>query len=252
MYLKKQDLSSLNWKQIQSLTDVELEEFAQQHLRPHQQWFLPQLVAQFGMWSIVYSENKIDILNTLKQNCQSDPKQQGLWRLTRIQRSALIKSQTQFADYGALTPLVLAGFKQYQGVEYEQFRDLEGLEWLVEPRLLEAIVVDCVSLGSDRLLEIRNQGLMNKTGAKAGELKPAETTWSLTGIRDTELGHLPKLTQTMLTQIWLAHPAKRTNLMILDPNNWDRMPKPLVEELFTSTQQAVAEFKPKQNTLPWL
>jgi hypothetical protein len=96
---------------------------------------------------------------------------------------------------------------------------------------------------------------MNKTGAKAGQLKPAETTWSLTGIRDTEIGHLPKLTQTMLTQIWLAHPAKRTQSMILHPTNWDLMPEPLISmELFESTNKAVEQFKSQKHDklLPWL
>jgi hypothetical protein len=125
----------------------------------------------------------------------------------------------------------------------------------VEPKLLEAMAVACPGLGSDKLLEIRNQGLMNKTGQKAGTLKPAETTWSLTGVKDTEIGHLPKLTQTMLTQIWLAHPAKRTQLMVLDPMDWDRMPEPLIKvELFESTNKAVEQFKSQKHDklLPWL
>ena len=33
----------------------------------------------------------------------------------------------------------------------------------------------------------------------------------------------------MLCQIWLAHPQHRTEYMILDPNNWDTIPAPLIE-----------------------
>lgn len=255
MYLKKQDLDELNYKQLVSLTTTELEEFAQQHLVAHQQWILPQIVANFGKWTLVYDDGKPNIQQTLANNVGQDPKQQVLWRITRIPRSLLVRSQTNYPQYATLTPLILAGFKQYQGIQYECFRGCANLEWLVEPKLLEAMSVVCPSLGSDRLLEIRNHGLMNKTGLKAGTLKPAETTWSLTGVKDTEIGHLPKLTQTMLTQIWLAHPAKRTQLMVLDPTNWDRMPDPLISmELFQSTHAEADKFAKQDNskTLPWL
>jgi len=51
----------------------------------------------------------------------------------------------------------------------------------------------------------------------------------------TELGTVPKLVTTMLTQIWVAHPSLRTEYMILDPNNWDKMPEPLVgSEIFNT------------------
>ena len=255
MYFKKQDLDHIDWKQVVGFTDTELEEFARNHLQPHQQWILPQALASFGSWTLAKQGNKILVRETIKLNCHNDPKQQGLWRLTRIQRASLIKSQTQAPEYAQFTPLILAGFKRFQGVPYQSWRGLDDLDLVMEPRLLEAVQVDCPSLGSDELLEIRHQGLMNKTGQKAGSLKPAETTWSLTGIRNTQIGHLPKLTQTMLTQIWLAHPSKRTNLMILDPMDWDRMPEPLIQmELFESTVQAVDKFKSQDNSklLPWL
>ena len=255
MYLKKQDLDELNYKQLHSMTTTELEEFAQTHLQAHQQWLLPQIVANFGKWTLVHDGNQPNIQQTLAQNVGNDPKQQVLWRLVRIPRSLLVKSQTNYPHYATLTPLILAGFKQYQGIPYETFRGCQNLEWLVEPKLLEAMTVAYADLGSDELLEIRNHGLMNKTGQKAGTLKPAETTWSLTGIRDTKIGHLPKLTQTMLAQIWLAHPAKRTQLMILDPNNWDRMPEPLIKvEFLETTHKAVEQFKAQKHEklLPWL
>ena len=254
MYLKKQDINELNWKQINSLTTTELELFVQTELQSHQQWLLPQLVANFGQWSLALVDGVVNIQQTLSNNIGQDPKQQALWKLTRIPRSLFLRSQTQHPEYATLTPLILAGFKKYQGVPYEQFRGCQNLEWLLEPKLLEAVCVDYDNLGSDELLEIRNKGLMNKTGAKAGQLKPAESTWSLTGIKDTKLGHLPKLTQTMLTQIWLAHPAKRTQYMILDPKNWDNQPKPLISmDLFEGSTRIVEQFKAPQNSLPpWL
>jgi hypothetical protein len=142
----------------------------------------------------------------------------------------LVRTQTKLPQYGQLTPLLLLGFKRYQGYNYEQFRELEGLEWLLEPDLYQQIILDQpVNIPTSRLLEIRAQGLTNKSGPNTGSIKPAESTWTLTGIKDTELGSYPKLVQTMVAQIWLAHPKHRTSDMILDPNDWDSMPQPLVD-----------------------
>jgi hypothetical protein len=152
-----------------------------------------------------------------------------------------------------------------QGVPYEQWRASPDLGWILEPRLLEAVALPpevleaAGNLGSERLLEIRQQGLMTRSGKSAGQLKAAESTWSLTGISDTEIGHLPKLTQTILTQIWLAHPTHRTGLMILDPANWDRMPEPLITNNVFKTLEpkeiAPLEKKAKETDktlLPWM
>ena len=107
----------------------------------------------------------------------------------------------------------------------------------------------CGSLGSDRLLEIQKQGLTTKTGKTAGSQKPAKSTWSLSGLQDTEIGHLPKVTQTILTQCWLAHPELRTPYMILDLNDWDRMPQPLTtNDIFKATPTKTKELA---TTLPW-
>jgi hypothetical protein len=147
-----------------------------------------------------------------------------------------------------------------QGVAYESWRGLPKLEYVLEPRLLEAVVVENLpDLGSERLLEIRTQGLTTRSGKSAGQLKAAETTWSLNGISDTELGHLPKLTQSIMTQIWLAHPSHRSNLMILDPKNWDNLPEPLiVNNVFkTPEPQEIAPLKQTsketaKTLLPWM
>lgn len=264
LQLKKQDITALPHNEICGLTETELEAWANKTmLKRYEQWLLPQMVAHFGSWQLVFSDNRIDIRQTLKLNCESNTLAQACWRLSRLSRSTLVIKQTALPEYGALTPLILAGFKRMQGVDYECWRGLEHLEYVVEPRLLEAVCVDYSDLGSERLLEIRQQGLMTRSGKTAGQLKPAETTWSLTGISDTELGHLPKLTQTILTQIWLAHPQHRSNLMILDPNNWDKMPEPLItNNVFKSPEpKEIAPLKTEskkatqlepEKLLPWM
>ena len=153
------------------------------------------------------------------------------------------------------------GQKRIRGVDYEAWKSASGLQYILEPRLLSAVILEPAdleevnSLGSDRLIEIQTQGLTTKTGKTAGSRKPAKSTWSLSGIQDTEIGHLPKLTQTILTQCWLAHPELRTPYMILDLNNWDSIPQPLIsnnlfkEVVSTSTKQDSK--KDMANLMPW-
>jgi hypothetical protein len=256
LQLKKLHIEELPLKEIAVMTETELEDFATKNsLNRWGSWLLPQLVANFGSWTLVRDETgSIDVRETLKHNCEHNLEAQALWRLSRIPRTCLVPKQIAQAEYAVLTPLILAGFKRMQGVSYESWRGLENLAYILEPRLYEAVCVDVPTLGSERLLEIRQQGLMTRSGKSAGQLKSAESTWSLTGISDTELGHLPKLTQSILTQIWLAHPQHRHSLMILDPNNWDRMPEPLIAPTVFK-EPVAAEEKPKKSPktlLPWM
>ena len=117
------------------------------------------------------------------------------------------------------------------------------------------LVEEIPDITQQRLLEIRDLGLMTKSGKTEGQKKNPVATWTLTGIGDTELGHLPKLAVTMLTQIWLAHPSIRNQYMILDPLDWDRMPDPLItDDLFKPTPASKSVSKPTAKTyddLPW-
>lgn len=260
MLFKKQEINSLDFTGTEKLNlegwETWCESVSLSHLHT---WLLPQLVAWYGSWTLVYDNGEIDCLATVKKNCH-DPKSRAFYMLSRVKRSLLVATQTKFPDYATLTPLILMGQKRMQGVDYESWRTASGLQYILEPRLFEAALLDkvdleiCGSLGSDRLLEIQTQGLTTKSGKTAGSKKPARSTWSLSGIQDTEIGHLPKITQTILTQCWLAHPELRTPYMILDPNNWDSMPHPLVSnDIF---KPVVPETK-KQNlkeaaeVLPW-
>ena len=258
--LKKLQLEELPLRDIAVMTETELEAWATKNsLNRMGSWLLPQLVARFGAWKLVLVDGSIDVKQTLKYNCEASLEAQACWRLTRIPRTLLLTKQIALAEYAVLTPLILAGFKRMQGVGYESWRGLDNLEYVLEPRLYEAVTQTCPDLGSERLLQIRQQGLMTRSGKSAGQPKSAESTWSLTGISDTELGHLPKLTQSILTQIWLAHPQHRSSLMILDPNNWDRMPEPLIANSVLKTPEPQEIAPLKKNTeetaktlLPWM
>jgi hypothetical protein len=261
LILRKQSITELPHGDIESMTETELEAWCLKHLvNRGGTWLLPQLVAAFGSWTLAKNtRGSIDVVKTLQQNCENNSTNTALWKLTRIPRTCLVPKQIAQAEYATLTPLILAGFKRMQGISYNSWQGLDKLEYIMEPRLHTAVNVVCPDLGSERLLEIRTQGLTQRSGIKAGQLKPAESTWSLAGIADTELGHLPKLTQTILTQIWLAHPSHRSNLMILDPQNWDRMPEPLIANNVFKTPEPQEIAPLEKNTketdktlLPWM
>lgn len=262
MLFKKQEINSLDFSGTEHLDVAGWETWCEKVSLSHlYTWLLPQLVAYYGTWTLAHTaEGQIDCLATVKQNCP-DPKSRAFYMLSRVKRSLLLATQTKSPEYATLTPLILMGQKRMKGVDYQSWAQAKDLHWILEPRLLEAVFLDSKdlesigSLGSDRLLEIQTQGLTTKSGKTAGTKKPAKSTWSLSGIQDTEIGHLPKLTQTILTQCWLAHPELRTPYMILDPNNWDSMPQPLVsndifkvEVIPPLTKKHV---KDTANLMPW-
>jgi hypothetical protein len=262
MLFKKQEIHSIDFTGTEHLNLEGWESWCESVSLSHlYTWLLPQLVAWYGTWTLVKDGDRIDALATVKHNCP-DPKSRAFYMLSRVKRSLLLATQTKAPEYATLTPLILMGQKRMAGVDYESWRTATNLQWILEPRLLEAILLDgkdlsmIDSLGSERLLAIQTQGLTTKSGKTAGSKKPAKSTWSLTGIQDTEIGHLPKLTQTILTQCWLAHPELRTPYMILDLQNWDNMPKPLVSNDIFKVEQPLQP-TPKQNlkeladVMPW-
>jgi hypothetical protein len=260
MLFKKQEIHSLDFAGTEHLSTQGWETWAEQMQLSHlHTWLLPQLVAWYGNWTLVReSTGVIDSLATIKHNCP-DPQSRAFYMLSRIKRSLLVPTQTKTPDYATLTPLIMMGLKRMKGVDYESWRSSTGLQYILESRLFDAVMLSdedlsiCGSLGSDRLLEIQVQGLTTKSGKTAGSMKPAKSTWSLTGIQDTEIGHLPKITQTILTQCWLAHPELRTPYMILDLENWDNLPKPLVSnEIFKQEpEQKLTKVKEAAEVLPW-
>jgi hypothetical protein len=258
MLFKKQEIHSIDFTGTEGLNTEGWETWCESISLSHlHQWLLPQLVAHFGTWTLVKNGDTIDCLATIKHNCV-DPKSRAFYMLSRIKRSLLVAIQTKNPEYATLTPLIMMGQKRMKGLDYESWKNSSGLQYILEPRLFDAMILApedleiCSGLGSDRLLEIQVQGLTTKSGKTAGSMKPAKSTWSLTGIQDTEIGHLPKLTQTIITQCWLAHPELRTPYMILDLENWDSMPKPLVSnEIFKQPEQQPIRTREVAEVLPW-
>jgi len=242
MRIRKQELAALELDRLANLGDQEFSSAIEQlNLLNFSSWMLPQLVSIFGQWRLASCGK-----TTVIENCKTDF-QRSCWRLTRLRRSLLVKNQTLEPQYAQFTPLVLLGFKRMQGFSYEQFKDFPGLEWLLEPELYSALILDDVPrISRQRLLEIRQQGLLYKSGKNVGKSRNPAATWQLYAIQDTELGNYPKLTQTILTQCWLAHPQTRCETMILDLHDWDNMPEPLIENVLEVTNT-----KKQLSTLPW-
>ena len=231
--LKTQDIKAYPFEEYQKLNKTQLEAATAEHsISAFSSWMLPQIVAYYAGWQPVLESGKINPMQTAKRNI-STPWEIGLWRVsTQLKRGSLVKMQSrpEYANYSALVPLILCGQKKYNGVPYSQW-DLQEACPVVDEALLEAMLWrddDVYGLGSERVLEIRIQGLTIKSGAKMGQVQKPTSQWCLKGIKDTEYASVPALAATMLSQIWVAHPTLRSEYMILDPYNWDRMPPPLV------------------------
>jgi len=246
MIIQKQQLNSLDIADWSELSDEDFSSCVESaNLSNYSSWLLPQLVAHFGNW-----QKAATGLETVVNNCQTKH-QRSLYRLARVRRSLLIKNQTKQPEYGQLTPLILLGFRRNQNFSYESWRGYTGLEWLVEPDLLQTMHSQQPQLTVARILEIREQGLTYRSGTYVGTQRNPLSTWQLYGIQDTEFGDLPKLQQAQLAQIWLAHPKHRRETMVLTSSNWDEMPPPIIsDELFEPANITIANVSQNQQ-LPW-
>lgn len=248
----------------QNLVDFPFEEYAEPQTTPqllqlaqthrlsnYNSWMMPQILAYFGSWQLVYRDDKtVDHRATAQRN-MTTRWAVGVWRVcTQLKRSALVHQQNHpdMCNYSQLVPIILAAHKRYANIPYSRW-DLDETTTLVDPKLREAMFYrnpDIFSLGSAELLELRERGL---TSVKAGTSLSATHQWCLRGMQGTALAGAPALVGTMLTQIWVAHPSLRTPLMILDPLNWDRMPDPLLTDQIFVAKPPV-ESRPSQQSLP--
>lgn len=269
--LKSNHIKDFPFELYAPLNDSQLEDLAKSHfITAYNSWMLPQIAHHYGNWDLVWNEGrKVDPIATAKKNIATDW-DIGLWKVcTKLKRGSLVKSQInpEFASYSALVPLILMGAKKYKAVMYQQW-DITPTSKLIDKNLLEAMFwqpgehegleYDMAEgevqygLGSDRLIELRNQGLQVKSGPKKGSSLNPTSAWCLRGMQNTELAKAPKLVGTMLTQIWVAHPSLRTEYMVLDPNQWDWMPPPLVsQDIFKYEETSVPANKPTTIDLPW-
>lgn len=199
-------------------------------------WIMPQLRAAFGNWKAVKNEaGMYDGKLTLAANCKGNTFNQGLWYLAMHNRTELIggKGVTLYKvpDYGPLVPLILSGFRINQNIPYSAW-DKTQLHTVVNEQLCSAMLASVPELSAQEWLDIRRDCLVVQSGAKKGASRDPKTTTMLYGLstyKKHDLANIPKLALVMKSQIWCAHPANRGPYMVLDPNNWDIMPEPLIE-----------------------
>ena len=240
-----------------------------------QAWVMPQIIAwlthkPLNTKSIALAADKcswdehcmpqfrVDGLKALDYCFDRDSKWDlGLYHFLMLDsRSSWLKSQykPEGRVYCSLVPLIPYAFKLNKGINYSEW-DRETLKWVVNHSLCEAMLCEVPEgLTREELLEAQAQGLIYKTGAKAGESRNPVSTYKLYDTTNTRLYGLPELAQTMLAQIWCAHPENRTKYMVLDPSAWDRIPTPLVSQhLFKAEPATIKPTTTKTNpNMPWL
>lgn len=212
-------------------------------------WLMPQIASYLAKMRLPIQDGKVNIKEFLKGSFAVDDWHRGLYYfLVHTKRGSFIPSQTapEYKNYSALVPLILAPFKRYNDIPYSAW-DTPDLKLVVDHNLLEAMrFEEEVSLTSSEILEIRNRGLQVQTGKDAGNSRSPSTYHKLYKLQGTPFEGMPWLIQVMCAQIWVAHPVNRSNLMILDWNNWDSMPEPLIDtEVLSSKNKHVPV------SLPW-
>jgi hypothetical protein len=202
---------------------------------------LDQILSEFSKHKInsLGSGGTISGSQYLKDNL--DPKSlrdMGIYRFIMMDgRSSYLEKMGNgdAKKYCTLVPLILYAHKLYNNVDYSRW-ERETLNYVVNESLCEAMLTETPQLTTERLLELRDIGLIS-----AGKSRSAVTTYSLYHLGGTELSECNTLVKLMLCQTWAAHPSNRTKYMILDPMNWDKMPTPLVDvNIFKSSQTAPA------------
>lgn len=217
-----------------------IEDFASKYrLSAGADWFWGQAVARFAMLPLAKNENGLYSAKALVINhIRDDSVLKALLILAKYpKRSSLVDKQTEakVRNYCSLVPLVMSAFKKINNIGYAAW-DPSEINGIVEPNLCAAMSLPSLpEVSRDEVIETRELALTPKTGKSAGVMRSPLSTYSLYIPADSPLYDLPTLAKIMMCQTWCAHPNNRTNLMVLNPLEWDDMPEPLIEtNIFTS------------------
>lgn len=188
-----------------------------------------QLLMHFGKWAPVKVGELYSGEATVRKNATTDYEKGICMFATGSKVKMFSGSPRTVVQYkspiGPLVPIVLAGFKSAQEIQYSQW-DRNTLEYIVDKDLLAAMLSDPKPLSTEEALLYRSMAITDA----AGKSYAPNSCAKLNRLGETPLGDLPKLARYMSIQTWCAHPTNRTEYMILDPKAWDSMPKPLVSE----------------------
>ena len=221
-------LTALATEYYTSKDDTLVETLAKDYgLKSKSSWFFPQMLAKIAQCTPQKNSSGLISAKMLYDNYLSkNPILFAFLTLAKYpKRASLIALQTAEPAYCSLVPLIMSAFKTYKNISYESW-DKSEVHLVVGSLLYDAMTSDTPD-DVDFLVE-RELGLTIKTGVNAGGIRPPASTYALYFPHSSPLYSLPKFTQIMLCQTWCAHPSNRNKYMILDPNNWDNMPEPLI------------------------
>jgi hypothetical protein len=227
---------------VQKLFKPLAETFTKTYVKPNVGWLLPLIVTYLGnMKTYKLDSGKLSGLQFRNRNFLTD-QDKGLYRFLLInERSTFLTAQTQAPSksYCSMVPLVLYAHKLMHQTPYSLW-DPEEIHYVVHSDLADAMTSNPEDFSKDELLEQRHLGLLDKLGNP----KNAETSYNLTGphLKTGIFADVPKLARMMLVQSWCAHPNNRTRYMVLDPNNWDKMPAALIS---TEVFEPIVSTKPE-------
>lgn len=224
-------------------SQAHIDAWAEQYAK-YKTWIYPQVLAHLGRWTPVRNEEgEFCGKRTVSHNCGSSLYERGIYFFA-MSSSRYVTKQTskEGIEYCGLVPIILSAFKKFQDIPYSAW-NRDTLKNIVDARLCATMLAQVPDYPENLLLEWRNSGLTVKTGPRSGTVKSAASTFGLYGLPKTATievdgqtvtvegpGVLNKLSAMIICQTWCAHPVWRNKYMILDHNDWDHMPDPLVEE----------------------
>jgi hypothetical protein len=221
-------------------------------LKRKNEWFLPQLTSHIASMTLPArnAQGLLDPKAFLSINMKNNAYNLGIYYLcTHRLRGDLVQDQNRpfGVDYSALVPLLLMPFKKLHNIDYSTW-DRDELHRLLDPNLADLLrfVPDTVYT-KEELLDLRQEALIVKTGEKKGTAKKPQSTIKVPG----QNGFMPWYTQVTTFQIWVAHPSIRHKYMILDSENLDNMPEPLIESEVLITKPDSKTPEKAKPIMPW-
>lgn len=208
------------------------------HISAHFSWIIPQALAKLNKdMKLVRNEfgNVSPTATLVAFRASLGSEQEILWwqglfaYLTLVPRGKEVlgsASQINNIEYSSLVPLALSAFKKFRGVTYDEwdFTD-EYINVFVDKELLRSVYVP-VDFSKEELLAFREKASIIKT---TNAIRSSNQMYQIYSVDDPIFDKLPNLTKVMLLQTWIAAPNLRNELQILNPNDLDNIPEPLLD-----------------------
>lgn len=233
---KKQDINTIPF-------DIGLENL--EGLEAYSSWLIPQALAKINKIKLVKNEvglySPSATLVALRASLGSEQEviywQNLLAFLVQTPRGKMVLGKLKaidFPQYSALAPLALSAFKLYRDVKYSEWDWTDPrIGVFVDPMLVKACHVDIPEFTKDELLGFREFASLVKS---SGATRTSNQMTTIYNVGYDLFDQLPPLTKIMLLQTWVAAPKLRHNLCILDPNNLDSIPEPLIDTEISQTK----------------